>query len=212
MELFAERGYRATTIGDIERAAGLAARRGGFYRHFESKEAVFRAGIEEAATATPVEGLFEHLDLSDEGVLSTFARFAMASTRESPLHRLIMRDGPDFPEITAFMHERLVARGCAHAAELFRQPLRRRGLATDDVEELAAVGLASLVHWHDDVMVHRGSGRHRRPRSATEHPVDPLDRRDDDVAARLAHLGELLAAGPGRAGIGHGRPEPSAGG
>lgn len=38
--LFAASGYDKTTVGDIEREAGLSPRAGGFYRHFESKEAI----------------------------------------------------------------------------------------------------------------------------------------------------------------------------
>jgi AcrR family transcriptional regulator len=40
ISLFAKQGYRETSVGDIEEAAGLTRRAGGFYRHFESKEAV----------------------------------------------------------------------------------------------------------------------------------------------------------------------------
>jgi AcrR family transcriptional regulator len=38
VRLMSERGYRETTVGDIEEAAGLTRRAGGFYRHFKSKE------------------------------------------------------------------------------------------------------------------------------------------------------------------------------
>src|SRR5947209_7757695 len=37
MRLFAERGFRATTVGDIEAAAGLVPRSGGLYKHFAPK-------------------------------------------------------------------------------------------------------------------------------------------------------------------------------
>ncbi len=43
LSLFLARGYGKTTIGAIEKAAGLAPRAGGFYRHFESKEALLVA-------------------------------------------------------------------------------------------------------------------------------------------------------------------------
>ena len=33
MRLFAERGFRATGVGDIEAAAGLQPRRGALYKH-----------------------------------------------------------------------------------------------------------------------------------------------------------------------------------
>jgi AcrR family transcriptional regulator len=38
LELFIERGVAGTTVSDIERAVGLAAGTGSFYRHFKSKE------------------------------------------------------------------------------------------------------------------------------------------------------------------------------
>jgi AcrR family transcriptional regulator len=46
LRIFAEKGFDGTTISEIEREAGLAAGKGGFYRHFPSKEAVFRAVVE----------------------------------------------------------------------------------------------------------------------------------------------------------------------
>ena len=44
MRLFARRGFRGTTVGEIEQAAGLAPRAGGLYKHFRSKEEVLAAG------------------------------------------------------------------------------------------------------------------------------------------------------------------------
>jgi len=43
LALFLERGYAGATIAAIEERAGLAPRAGGFYRHFESKEALLVA-------------------------------------------------------------------------------------------------------------------------------------------------------------------------
>lgn len=40
LTLFLEKGFAGATIGAIEAAAGLAPRAGGFYRHFDSKEAL----------------------------------------------------------------------------------------------------------------------------------------------------------------------------
>jgi len=37
LKLFIDKGYRKTTIADIEAAAGLVPRAGAFYRHFKSK-------------------------------------------------------------------------------------------------------------------------------------------------------------------------------
>ena len=46
MILFSTKGFKATTIGDIEHAVGLTPRAGGFYRHFKSKQAILREVVD----------------------------------------------------------------------------------------------------------------------------------------------------------------------
>ncbi|MDZ7886623.1 MAG: helix-turn-helix domain-containing protein [Mycobacterium sp.] len=46
MRLFSEQGYRATSVAQIESAAGLAAGSGALYHHFKSKESLLEAGID----------------------------------------------------------------------------------------------------------------------------------------------------------------------
>jgi AcrR family transcriptional regulator len=55
LELVAKRGYRDTTVGDIEAAAGLTRRAGGFYRHFPSKEAALVQALQEMASEMVAE-------------------------------------------------------------------------------------------------------------------------------------------------------------
>ena len=59
-EVFAERGYRATTVDDIAAAAGLT--KGAVYWNFEGKEALFSALIEERVDrrARALMGVTEH--------------------------------------------------------------------------------------------------------------------------------------------------------
>src|SRR6478735_6117921 len=58
LDLFLERGFDGTSISDIERAVGLAAGTGSFYRHFRSKDDVFVAAVQRSSTAstTPLSG------------------------------------------------------------------------------------------------------------------------------------------------------------
>jgi len=51
MDLFGRQGYHATTIAQIEAAAGLSAGAGGLYRHFKSKRAVLEEGLDRQASA-----------------------------------------------------------------------------------------------------------------------------------------------------------------
>lgn len=46
MRLFSQQGYRATSINQIEKAAGLVPGCGALYNHFKSKEALLAAGID----------------------------------------------------------------------------------------------------------------------------------------------------------------------
>jgi AcrR family transcriptional regulator len=46
MRLFGARGYHATSVAQIEAAAGLAPGSGALYHHFKSKEALLEAGID----------------------------------------------------------------------------------------------------------------------------------------------------------------------
>lgn len=46
MKLFSDRGFEATSVSQIEAAAGLSAGSGALYRHFKSKDALLSAGID----------------------------------------------------------------------------------------------------------------------------------------------------------------------
>jgi AcrR family transcriptional regulator len=46
MRLFSAKGFEATSVSQIEAAAGLAAGSGALYRHFKSKDALLNAGID----------------------------------------------------------------------------------------------------------------------------------------------------------------------
>jgi AcrR family transcriptional regulator len=46
MRLFGEQGYQATSVTQIEAAAGLAPGSGALYHHFKSKDALLEAGID----------------------------------------------------------------------------------------------------------------------------------------------------------------------
>ena len=92
LRLFVERGYQRTSIADIERAAGLAPRAGGFYRHFPSKAAlaaeIGEASIIETRKDLGFEGVLPLGDTRAELVL--IARgYRRAFERQAPLAALI---------------------------------------------------------------------------------------------------------------------------
>jgi AcrR family transcriptional regulator len=62
LRLFASQGFAATTVGEIEEAAGLQPRRGALYRHFPSKEALLEAAAARLAD-TVDHGAIEFTDV-----------------------------------------------------------------------------------------------------------------------------------------------------
>lgn len=64
-KLFSANGYEKTTVGDIERAAGLSPRAGGFYRHFTSKESLLVELAVERFESPEKIGMFKAFPLGD---------------------------------------------------------------------------------------------------------------------------------------------------
>jgi AcrR family transcriptional regulator len=103
-DLFVERGFEGTTISAIERAVGLAAGTGSFYRHFPSKDAVFVASIERYASEHVDEMLraFEALHRIEDPAewLGRYYRMRLDAVRRfDPVWRLITAEGERFPEL-----------------------------------------------------------------------------------------------------------------
>ncbi|ACY96405.1 MULTISPECIES: TetR/AcrR family transcriptional regulator [Thermomonospora] len=115
LRLFADRGYAATSVAEIEAAAGLSPGAGGLYRHFRSKEEVLAAAIREHITrtreqiATVMEIAAEHSDLPLETRLKMACKTGLAKMREEQdLIRVLFRDLDQFPNLIAEMREGLV--------------------------------------------------------------------------------------------------------
>ncbi|MGH3955087.1 MAG: TetR/AcrR family transcriptional regulator [Mycobacterium sp.] len=81
MRLFGEQGYKATSVAQIEKAAGLTPGSGGLYHHFKSKEALLEAGIDRQldrrSAMRDIRALFGGLgDLRNE--LTMMGRYILA--------------------------------------------------------------------------------------------------------------------------------------
>jgi AcrR family transcriptional regulator len=105
MRLFGQNGYSATTVAQIEAAAGLRSGSGGLYRHFTSKRELLEAGVREQLGRQ--QGLFAFIGdptalqaLPLRRRLETVAHAALARLdAERDLNRIILRDLDDFPEL-----------------------------------------------------------------------------------------------------------------
>lgn len=148
LELFAERGYEGTSIGEIEAAAGLAPRSGALYKHFASKQELFGAALSERLTA--IDEFNARLELTPLGdtraELTLIGRWALAElARERALVRVVMRDGARFPDLADRFATTIVRRGIEISIATVERYAAERGAAIPDPEALGEVICASLV-------------------------------------------------------------------
>jgi AcrR family transcriptional regulator len=115
LRLFAERGYAATSVAEIEAASGLSPGAGGLYRHFRSKEEVLAAAVREhiTRTAAQIAATFQRAAAVEErplvGRLKLAAALGLGKMREeADLIRVLFRDLDKFPHLITEMREGIV--------------------------------------------------------------------------------------------------------
>jgi AcrR family transcriptional regulator len=147
-DLFGRQGYKATTVAEIEAAAGLTPGAGGMYRHFPSKRALLEAGLEQQLTSGPAlaDLLGSTAQLGDlRAQLLAIARAGLARLdHERNLNRLLLRDLSDFPDLLAGIRDRELRR--THAALTHWLTANRNG-GQHDPAAVAAVLMSAISHY-----------------------------------------------------------------
>ncbi len=127
MDEFIARGFAATRLDDIAKRAGVA--KGTIYLHFKDKESMFEELIRTAivpfvsrlSAPPPSSG-------SVRDMVEALARMFLqevAGTRRGDLVRLIIAEGPRFPEIADFYYREVVSRGLAAMRGLIQLAIAR---------------------------------------------------------------------------------------
>jgi AcrR family transcriptional regulator len=135
LDEFIARGYAATRLDDVAKRAGVA--KGTIYLHFEDKAALFQELIRTAlvplinrlATPPPPGG---SIRAALERFAETFVH-EVVTTRRGDIVRLIVAEGPRFPDIADFYYREVVSRGMAGMRALIeiaiaRGEIHQRGL------------------------------------------------------------------------------------
>lgn len=147
MRLFSDKGFEATSVSQIESAAGLAAGSGALYRHFKSKDALLTAGIDrqlDRRTAMgDIRALFAGLgDLHSE--LTVLGRYLLSVIdQESELLQIAARTPVGLSDRLDTAYAALVDGLTAELAgwiESWNPKLHR-----SEREILAAIGVNSLL-------------------------------------------------------------------
>lgn len=130
LDLFVERGFNATRLDDVAQRAGVS--KGTVYLYFESKEALFRAVVQDIVV--PELARFEVLVRQHRGATTPLVRDlvhhwwrAVGETRLSGIVKLMTAEAGNFPELARFFVDNVVRRG----RRLFARVLRR-GVASGE--------------------------------------------------------------------------------
>ena len=115
LDEFIARGYAATRLDDVAQRAGVA--KGTIYLHFKDKQGLFQELVRTAlvpligrlAAPPPAGGSIRD---ALENFAETFVK-EVAMTRRGDIVRLIVAEGPRFPDIADFYYREVVSRGIA---------------------------------------------------------------------------------------------------
>jgi AcrR family transcriptional regulator len=109
--VFAEKGFGATSIGDIAKRADIA--RSTVYLYFADKDALIRTAFQERIGSMFSEqgGLLQQMDMPFETVMRRllFAVYKrLGDTENLVLFRILMAEGNQLPELVKFYHQTIM--------------------------------------------------------------------------------------------------------
>src|SRR5690242_2050969 len=145
MEMFVSDGFAGTSISEVERRVGFKAGTGSFYRHFGSKEELFRAVVDREVDRcmTHIAEEWAALELPEDPriAMQAAAKQMLSDIQQfDGLSRLVQAEGDRLPELRSAMIDAL-------------EKSQALGPWVDDATRL--VGIAALVGFHQ-FQVNRG--------------------------------------------------------
>lgn len=154
MRLFGEQGYQATSVAQIEEAAGLSPGSGSLYKHFPSKRSLLEAGIDAILTSPPTPPpVTEEEQRAPERTLDLMgARVEAGFTRleqDRDASRLLFRDLDRFPELLERFGTEEIARIQQDTVALLSRLANASGAdeAGRDWEALAVALQGAVAHY-----------------------------------------------------------------
>lgn len=146
--LFVEKGFAATRLEEVAQRAGVS--KGTLYLYFDSKEAMFKAVIQEGIVPALVEGearLTRHAETSFElledilGII--WAR--IGETAYAGIPKLIVGEAGNFPEVAQFYYENVIRRGRALVGAALERGMASGEFRDMDIETTIEVVIAPVL-------------------------------------------------------------------
>src|ERR1700676_3910063 len=151
LQEFSARGFAAARLDDVAVAAGIA--KGTIYLYFRDKEALFQDLIR--SEMSPVVATLETALAVDlpvravaERAVELFVREIYGTSRKDVI-RLIISEGPRFPQLADFYYREVLSRIIAAVRALLARALARAELRNDAIirfpQLLAAPGILAII-------------------------------------------------------------------
>ena len=157
LDLFVERGFAATRLDDVAARAGVS--KGTLYLYFESKEALFKAVIEEAIV--PLLASAEDVIANDQGTSIDLLRRLLlgwweqiGATRLAGVPKQIIAEARNFPAVAQYYHDAVIVRGRALLRTLLQRGIERGEFRPLDLEtaiDVIYAPLMMLVVWRSSL-------------------------------------------------------------
>jgi AcrR family transcriptional regulator len=150
IRLFAEKGFAGTTVGDIEGAAGLTPRGGGFYRHFRSKQDVLGSGVDaHIALANHTRAALDLLPFGDlRSELTLVCRWLLESIdQQREVLQVVEREAERFPKLRDKWRAELLETLHLAAVGFTRRWSEKTGHPSRDPEASAVIMVGAAVNY-----------------------------------------------------------------
>ena len=151
--LFVEKGFSATRLEEVAQRAGVS--KGTLYLYFDSKEALFKAVIQEgiipvvdeaeAIAARHDGGAFELLEILLE---NWWAR--IGETNFAGIPKLMVAEAGNFPEVAQFYYENVIRRGQLLVGAALERGITSgefRPMKVDSAVEVIIAPILMLLIW-----------------------------------------------------------------
>ncbi len=147
--LFGERGFRATTLEDVARRAGVS--KGTIYLYFKSKDDLFRAMVEQRIIAQieRVESAARaHGGTPTELLTSVITQIwsSLAGTDMARLTRTIQSELSHFPGVKRFYFEHVIQRSRRLLAEIVQRGIDAGEFRPEAIEMVPTMVPSLVVH------------------------------------------------------------------
>jgi AcrR family transcriptional regulator len=183
LSMVAEKGLGGTSVIDIEAAAGLSPGSGAFYRHFHSKEEALAAAVRHEVDRLRDPASWPRPDaasaVDDRPSPASLANELLDGinwlNELSPLIRVVLREGKNYPEAAAGLREAIARGGMTAGLDSAARAARTAGRDT----------------WTTAVIVTMASVGYHLATEFFEGPVEGVD-----AGTFAAALAELVMAVP----------------